>query len=349
VSFEGFGVGSSSAVWGRRAVTIPLYLLLTGLALLVLPFALAGALCVDLARGGSFPAARTILFFAYYLACESLGLVASFLVWLAGGVWGGASRERYLTWNFRLQCAWARWLFGGARRIFGFRVEVVGEDSAQRGPLLLFMRHASVADTLLPAVLLSDRVGLRLRYVIKRELLWDPCLDVVGRRLPNVFVRRGSDDAPREVELVRRLARGRAGQEGVLIFPEGTRFTPEKLERAIASLARSRMPYLAERARTFRQVLPPRLGGPLALLEECPRTDVVFCAHIGFEGTTTFRELWEGALVGRRVRVCFWRVPGAEIPTDRVGRIDWLYGEWARVDAWLGEQRREDSAPEEAA
>jgi hypothetical protein len=144
VSFEGFGVGSSSAVWGRRAVTIPLYLLLTGLAVVVLPFALVGALCVDLTRGGSFPAVRTILFFAYYLACESLGLVASFLVWLAGGLWGGASRERYLLWNFRLQCAWARWLFSGASRIFSFHVEVEGEDSAQRGPLLLFMRHASV-------------------------------------------------------------------------------------------------------------------------------------------------------------------------------------------------------------
>jgi hypothetical protein len=135
----------------------------------------------------------------------------------------------------------------------------------------------------------------------------------------------------------------------MLIFPEGTRFTPEKLERAIASLSRSRVPHLAERARTFRHVLPPRLGGPLALLEECAGTDVVFCTHIGFEGTTTFRELWEGALVGRRVRVCFWRVPGAEIPTDRVGRIDWLYGEWARVDAWIAEQRREDSASAEAA
>jgi hypothetical protein len=156
VSFEGFGVGSSSAVWGRRAVTIPLYLLLTGLAVVVLPFALVGALCVDLTRGGSFPAVRTILFFAYYLACESLGLVASFLVWLAGGLWGGASRERYLLWNFRLQCAWARWLFSGASRIFSFHVEVEGEDSAQRGPLLLFMRHASVADTLLPAVLSSN-------------------------------------------------------------------------------------------------------------------------------------------------------------------------------------------------
>jgi 1-acyl-sn-glycerol-3-phosphate acyltransferase len=112
----------------------------------------------------------------------------------------------------------------------------------------------------------------------------------------------------------------------MLIFPEGTRFTPEKLERAIASLARSRVPHLAERARTFRHVLPPRLGGPLALLEECAGTDVVFCTHIGFEGTTTFRELWEG-----------------------VGRIDWLYGEWARVDAWIAEQRREDSASAEAA
>ena len=39
----------------------------------------------------------------------------------------------------------------------------------------------------------SRRYHLRLRYVLKRELLWDPCLDIVGQRVPNIFVDR---DAP---------------------------------------------------------------------------------------------------------------------------------------------------------
>ena len=37
----------------------------------------------------------------------------------------------------------------------------------------------------------------------ERELLWDPCLDVVGQRLPNVFVRRGDGDGASEIAAVR--------------------------------------------------------------------------------------------------------------------------------------------------
>ncbi|MDC0708578.1 hypothetical protein POL68_08865 [Stigmatella sp. ncwal1] len=45
----------------------------------------------------------------------------------------------------------------------------------------------------------------QLKYVLKRELLWDPCLDVVGRRLPNVFVERSGDRGKAEIEAVATL------------------------------------------------------------------------------------------------------------------------------------------------
>jgi hypothetical protein len=32
----------------------------------------------------------------------------------------------------------------------------------------------------------------------------------------------------------------------------------------------------------------------------------------------------------------FWRCPRASIPADRDARIDWLYREWERLDAWVG-------------
>ena len=65
--------------------------------------------------------------------------------------------------------------------------------------------------------------------------------------MPNYFLDRRSTDAAAEVEQVRALGRELGEGDGVLIYPEGTRFTPEKRERAIEILRR-RFPHLVERA-----------------------------------------------------------------------------------------------------
>src|SRR5690606_33884145 len=101
--------------------------------------------------------------------------------------------------------------------------EVEGDDDVLPGPVVVLVRHVSVGDTLLPLAFVSGKNGFRFSYVIKRELLWDPCLDVVGNRIPNVFVRRGSDDSEREVRRIERLAQRMSAREGIVIYPEGTR------------------------------------------------------------------------------------------------------------------------------
>ncbi len=330
-----------AARWGRRALTIPGYLAMTVALWTLLPIVLPAALLVDALRRRPFPIARLVLFLAFYLGCESLGLVAAGTAWLASGSWAGAAPERYARWNHRLQGLWARLLLWGVRRIYDVELEVSGAGAIGRGPLLVFCRHASVGDTILPAVLISAQHDVRLRYVIKRELLWDPCLDVVGQRVPNVFVRRDSADSERELDAVRRLAEHLADDEGVLIFPEGTRFSPAKRERVLARLERAHDPGLVARARQLHHVLPPRLGGPLALLEASPEADVLFLAHVGFEGTASFRQLWRGALIGRRIRVAFGRAPATEIPRGREERVAWLYNQWSRLDAWIEAHRAE--------
>jgi hypothetical protein len=85
-------------------------------------------------------------------------------------------------------------------------------------------------------------------------------------------------------------------------------------------------------------VLPPRLGGPLALLETSG-ADVLFVAHVGLENTARLADLLSGALVGARVRVALWRVPRAEVPTEPGDRVEWLYDQWARLDAWVAARR----------
>lgn len=324
----------------RRLLTIPAYLLLTLLGVTVAPLWLPLLLAHDLVRANRLSGVRSGLALTHYLIGETIGLAASAvltpLLWLAP--------ERAAALHFRLQCFWARWLLGGATRLFDLRIDVEGVELLRDGPVLLLFRHASVVDTLLPAALVSSRTGLRLRYVLKRELLWDPCLDVVGQRLPNAFVRRGRGGDQEEIARVRDLARGLGARDGVLVYPEGTRFTPARRERAIARLTESADPKHVERARSLHHVLPPRLGGTLALLEAAPEADVVFGAHTGLESLRSLGQLWSGALVGRRVRLAFRRVPAAEIPATRAERIEWLYDEWQRVDDWIVARLLERSA-----
>jgi 1-acyl-sn-glycerol-3-phosphate acyltransferase len=320
----------------RRLLSISGYALAWLLVVSLLPLWLAAALAVDAVRPRRWIATRLLFFGVFYLSCELLGLAAAGAIWMVGRL-GRWPAERWLAAHYGLQALWAGALFGAARRIFRLRVDVQDAELAARGPLLVFMRHASIADTLLPATLLQRGLGLRLRYVLKRELLVDPCLDVVGLRLPNVFVRRDSDQSGREIALVRRLAEDLGPRDAVLIYPEGTRFTAAKRARAIEKLAGSSTPELAGRARDLRHLLPPRLGGPLALLDAAKDVDVLLIGHAGLDGLATLRDLWSGALVDRAVRVRFWRVPASQIPAQREERVVWLYARWREIDAWIDE------------
>lgn len=335
-------------VWVRRTLTISGCVLIWLVLLAALPLLLITGTITDLTRargeqaGGSrirreqtWIITRCVLFFPYYFSCEVFGIAASFVIWLASGVWMGGSRARFLDWNFALQRWWANALCRGAQRVFRIRIEVEGADELRDGPIIVFLRHASVADTLLPAVFIANPNGLRLRYVLKHELLLDPCLDIVGNRLPNSFVRRSSGDSYRIVELMKDLG----PRDGVIIYPEGTRFTEAKRQALIDQFERKGETYLSQKARMLKNVLPPRLGGPLALLERNEAADVVFCAHFGFDGVVDLRDFLRGSLVGRVVKVRFWRVPFAAIPLSRDSRKDWLFENWLRIDDWVGLQK----------
>jgi 1-acyl-sn-glycerol-3-phosphate acyltransferase len=319
--------------WLRRAVTVPTFLLTGGFALLLCPGLVFLAAVVDTVRGERrFVLCRTVLGLTLYLTCEAAGIVGSGLLWLLRF---GMTPQQFTDWNYALQRVWARALIGGAQRIFALRFEIEGVDEIGPGPIIVFMRHVSTIDTLLPAAFLAERHGLRLRYVMKRELLWDPCLDIVGHRLPNVFIRRASPDRNREIALIRKLAATLGSGEGILIYPEGTRFTAEKRSRVLARMAESRRREEVERATDLRHVLPPRVAGPLALLESRPDADVLFLAHCGFERAASLNDLWAGALVGTTVRLKLWRVPGDKVPRTTDERVQWLHREWMRIDEWI--------------
>jgi 1-acyl-sn-glycerol-3-phosphate acyltransferase len=210
-------------------------------------------------------------------------------------------------------------------------VSVEGLDLVRPGPVIVMMRHASIVDTLLPNVFVTRGGGIRLRYVLKRELLADPTLDIAGNRLINHFVDRDGDAAA-EVGAVLALTEGMTDREGVLIYPEGTRFTAERRQRVIDQFG-ERSSDLADRTRALQRVLPPRPGGSAVLLGT--GHDVVIAAHTGLEPLATIPDAWSGTVVGAEVRIRFTRFAGDSIPTDRRGRVEWLFDRWAEVDDWV--------------
>lgn len=333
----------SSGSLRRRLQTIPTFVaglvLILALAPLLLPAIALADLIRWLVRRRHWMGVRLYLFGVVYLTAEVGGLVALATAWLGAGF--GKMRRPLLNMTFAIQQAWAATLLAAVRRIFGMRFEVRGAETVAPGPILLLARHASIVDNLLPANLVSTPHGLRLRYVLKRELLSDPCLDVAGNRLPNYFVERGSDDTDRELQAIRQLAKGLGPDDGVLIYPEGTRFTEEKRTRALEKLRQGEASIYA-RAQRLRHVLPPRPGGTLALLEATAPADVVVLAHHGLDGFAHLRDIWAGGMVDTTVQVQFWRISRRDLPATPGEQVSWLYDLWDRIDAWIEQQNHRE-------
>lgn len=314
----------------RRSLTVPGYFLAWLTWVGILPLALPALTLFDLAMRRRLALTRAYLMALVYLTAEVAGLCI--IGWLTVNRRRMSDAE-WVDRHFSLEAWWGSVQWRWAIRIFGLRVVVEGEDALAKSPFILFPRHVSVVDNMIPAVFALDRAGLRMRWVLNRSLLRDPCIDIVGQRLPNCFVKGSTQDSERELARVRTAAHGLADGEAIVLFPEGTLFSPAKRQRVIEKLRAGDDHDLLRRAESYQHVMPPRLGGPLALVEELPGVDVVFCAHSGLELALDKQSIIAGGLIGREIRIVFWRVEAADIPASAEARRAWLFDQWETVDA----------------
>lgn len=313
------------AVARRRLVSIPAVVLGGVLLLVLLPLWFPIALIVDLVTDRRFPRVRLLLFALFWTWLETAALLRLFWIWLTGGAHDLDRMRAAQRW-------WASGLLGALRLTTGLRVEVEGIDAFDPAPVVLLARHACLADSLVSAWVVVAPAGHHVRFVIKRELLADPCLDIAGNRLRNHFVDRGATDSGPELEALRALTRDLDDDTCAVIFPEGTRANPEKRARALARIA-ERDPARAERLGALSHLNPPRPAGSLALLEGAPEADVAVAWHIGFDGMDTFGGIVRNMppLAGRTIRYVVRRVPRGEVPTgDAFTR--WLDDTWLALD-----------------
>ena len=330
--------------WGRRSVTVPSFIIICLLLLALLPVTLPIAALVDAIRGTQWGASRFLLFLCLYFSTQTFSILLALVIWVFSGRWLGLGKKLFVDWSYTLQRWYGSSLFYGTVRLYGIRLKIDEPPDLNRGPLMLFIRHASLPDTSLPGALFILRHRMRIRHIMKRELLWDPALDIGGNRIPNYFLRRKASDPEKELAEIRQLARDMTANEGIMIYPEGTRFTQAKRNKMIQSLAQKGKAALAEKAAALKNVRPPRVGGSLAILEgNNMKAYAVFCAHIGFEAASKMVDLLNGTLINSTIRVKLWKVPFDQIPKTREERIEWLFENWKKIDDWIELHKNFDS------
>lgn len=322
----------------RRLCSVPL-LLVAAVALVVLvPLWLPFAVVIDLVRGRwRCPVARLLAFATCWAWLETGGVAASVWLWATGRA---ADEARHV----RLQRWWALNLMRALRTTTG--VPIVRPDATPLapGPVVMLSRHASLADSLVSAWAVVDVAGLDPHYVLKRELLADPCLDIVGNRLRNHFLDREAPDASVELDSLRALSAGMGPRDVAVIFPEGTRASAQKRSRALAKIGQ-RDPARAERMAALRHLLPPRHAGSAALIDGCPSADVVLAWHVGLDGFDTFSGIMTRlARSPRPIEFHMRRVPRAQVPSSPQAFGEWLDEQWLQLDEEVDRLLRSDHA-----
>jgi 1-acyl-sn-glycerol-3-phosphate acyltransferase len=325
----------------RRLLTIPAVLGVTALLWVLLPVWLIVAAALSPLLPGRWRALRILWVVVLYATVDSLLLVVMFGYWLASG-FGRHLRSAYwqrLHYDLVQGALWL--LYREARRVL--RVDITTEgptpDAHPGHPLLVCSRHAGPGDSFSLIHALMYWYDREPRVVLKDTLQWDPAIDVLLHRIPARFISPHPAEGEDLESQIRALATGLDEDDAFVIFPEGGNFTEQRRDRAIARLRRLGLERMARRAERMTNVLAPRPGGFLAALDAAPEADVVLVAHTGLDHLLTVGDVWREIPMDRQIVMRWWRVARADIPADREGRIDWLFGWWERIDEWVEDNR----------
>ena len=316
-------------------VTLPLVTVAGLLTFLLLPLWLPLAVVADLIRPTPPVVTRIGLCLVVYFIMEFFGLVACLLLFLLRILHIIPNRAAYQKAHYILQHWWGTCLLRGTFFFMKLRLQVTGSEHFREGPALIFMRHVTLLDTLLPAASFGQGRTLQLRYLLKKELLAEPCLDICGNRIPNLFVDRSGKDRDRMLKDVESLASNLGPQDAVILYPEGTRFTLGKQQRLRAKLAESGNTEHLLSAERLQNLLPVRIGGPSACFRAAPEADVLIVGHVGFEGAASLRHFLSGRVYDTTIHVRIWRTPSSALPNGANERAQWLSERWEELDSWI--------------
>lgn len=324
----------------RRVVVAPLVVLLAGAVWVTLPLWLVAAAALSPVLPGRWRALRVLWIFILYLTTEALLLLILWGFWFASG-FGWRIRRPYwegIHYDLVQNTMWV--FFREAKRVLRLTIETDGPspDAHPGVPILVACRHAGPGDSFTLIHALMHWYAREPRVVLKNTLAWDPMIDVLLHRIPARFITPNPGAGQNLESQIADLARGLDENDAFVIFPEGGNFTPRRRQRAIDRLRKLGMERMAERAEAMTNVLAPRPGGFIAALDAAPDADVVLVAHTGTDHMLTVGDVWRELPMDKRLVMRWWQVSREDIPADREGRIDWLFGWWEEIDRWIDSQ-----------
>jgi len=322
----------------RRAITVPLLTVGLILAVVVSPVVVPILALIDLASG-SRRLRRTRLW---------LLIIAS-----AWAEWGGAfvgnlamirfgwrrDNPGWIRVNEKAKSFWVKQHLRNVGRFAGVKINVENPEECSIGNAIVLSHHTSHIDAVLPAYLFGPKGGLQTQYTLKETLQWLPGLDIVGGNLSNVWINRRPEPGSPMFDEIKTLGSGTNPGNVSVIFPEGTFYTPERLQKGADRVAAKR-PDLEHMVRGLRHCLPIRPGGVMALLEGAPEADIVIVGHAGLERFVFLSDIVSNIPTDQPWTIHLWRYPRATIPTDRDELLTWLTERWVEMDDWIDEQVR---------
>lgn len=319
----------------RRPLSITVLSLTFFVSVAATPVVLPVLAVIDLVTRDRMRRSRIWLLYLSVLGNEGLGtwIALAMTAFHAGRNDEPIAQERF----HRLMVWWGGRHLKILRRYAGLRWVVENPEEVSKANAIVLARHATHADALLPILLFGNVGRHHIRYTLKDDLQWSPAMDIVGNRLPHVFVDRSpAPDSPL-ADRIRELARGVDDDTVTIIFPEGTFYTQERLDRAATRIAETR-PDLEATVRSLRHLLPPRPAGTHSLMEGAPQADLVLVAHEGMETFGDLAAIRANLPLDEPVRVRLWRIARDDVPDDEDAFVTWLLDRWIDMDQWIEER-----------
>ncbi|MCU0621714.1 MAG: lysophospholipid acyltransferase family protein, partial [Gemmatimonadales bacterium] len=168
------------------------------------------------------------------------------------------SGRRFREFNRWAADTWWGWCVAGSKLLHGIHVEVTGDDVPMRENAIVIANHQQMPDItfLMIWARQKDRLG-DMKWMVKDIIKWVPGVGWGMAFIDCVFVKR--DWAADQASIERTFARLTDNEVPVwlLSFPEGTRVSPDKVERSREYAAREGLAPLDH-------VLVPRTKGFVA-------------------------------------------------------------------------------------
>jgi hypothetical protein len=159
---------------------------------------------------------------------------------------------------------------------------------------------------------------------------------VLLTRIGCAFISAGGA-AGAAVTAVAELASQLTCRDALVLFPEGSDWTPSRHWLAVRRLRRKGMNAQADAAARMPNVLPPRPAGTFAALQAAPAAELAVFIHTGHDELLDAASIWRALPLRRELHMVWWNEPRPDLASEQECSR-WLNHTWVNIDDWIQEQ-----------